>query len=1278
MWNTSGSYVHRFSIGVLLVSLLSAALLSIGGRLLIVNIEYYKTDIEEELARYGITGVSLDSIKGGWQGIHPVLKIKGAALSVPGRSQALYINELELSVKLIPSLISGDLQLKTFHTTVEKLILVSDQQGQWRLNNIELSPASSNRQGRLDIYAFFERLPDMVTVDIRLLQIRDERNKIDYLIQKGRLISHRENQQLALSLTADLPHTLGRQFQMMMTGNARQQKLYIEAGQLNLVNLIKLAGYQTSTLSQANLSIKSWVQLENYQASQIVNDAVFTQVLLNESEGEKYLPAIAGKISQKIQREDDRWRFDTYLTELQRGQQQLSGFNTQLYLDPKESPWLWVDRIDVAESLPFIKTFIQSNETISYLEGLNPSTEIYDLVIEWNKDDPVQSLAGFNFVNLKNDAFKSLPAVQGLSGKVVYARNNADLMLESSELMTNFSTLFRDPFRFSEFNAHVNLSRQDNQVILQADSFDIINSDIQLQGRAWLEASGSNKPYLSLRSNYQKGRVASTSKYLPVSIMQDNTVAWLDRAIKDGAIPRGDILFHGRLERISQLHNDSSGEFHALFEVENPQVEFLEQWPEASQGKGVASFHNTSMDLSFSDVRFASSKINQVDLSIPNFMRSELFITAKTVTRADNLIDSLSAMPILDMFDDIKQKSKRVEGEVRGVASLRIPLSKKIKSKETLTVDAELRDVGVSIPEWMVDFHRTNGNLRVNNNLVTAESLKTLYMGRKAELSVKSDNAAQSTRLTLSGNLNSQNLASLLPDYLQKPINGNSDWNLQVDIFNKSAKAHPLLKVQATSDLIRTQFDFPRPFKIDNAQEIAFQFSGNLYSNERFSFTSDWNDLIKAKGELNFQDNADVKLPSLSLVFGRESKSMEGKGIHLGGYVEQVNTNNWNRFIDTYFGDEEFKTGSILEQVKTVDLTLKQFTLGAQQLSDAKLKLDNKGNLLAGRIDSSHAKGSLSIPFQDKPDSPLQAKLDYFQVSKSRLKNKYNPDISDMPNLDITSKVVNLQGMVFNDFILKTRNTQNDFIIDQLDFRRDEVKLNSSGHWQYNVDTQDHVSVFNIALKGKDFGQTVSNLGLGDSLRKGEIDFNGQIGWSGTLYDVNWPTLIGEVKLNLKNGYLVNVDPGAGRFVGLLSYNALLKRLTLDFGDVLLEGMQFKKIQGNFTIQGETMTTQNARLDGPSAEVKLKGSSNLRSKTYDQTMIIIPKVGESLPVLGGLAAGASVGWGLLLLQKIFEKPIDKSVEIEYKLTGSWEEPELTLVSKPQPEPEPESDDIFRD
>lgn len=1277
MWRKSAVAVKHFSVWVLLVSLISAAAFSMGGRLIIANLTHFKAEIEQELAQYGITGVSLDSIQGSWRGLHPLLKIKGASLSIPGRSQALSISELDLSVKLFPSLISADLKLASFHTRIEKLVLVHDAEGKWWLNDIPLSAQTADSSNTLDIHALFSRLPDAVSVDIGQLLLRDQLSDVDYMIQASSLNSQRHDEKLALSLQLGLPDSLGQRFKLLLTGNAERQQVYVEARELNLVRWLQLAGFRDLPIRQALFSLNSWMELERYQLTRALNEASLNRVYLNQPAANSS-PAriIKASIIQSIEHREKHWRFDSLLKNVNLDGQRMDGFRSQIYVQPHQSPLMWIDRVKVEDLLELFAPMIESETLKQRLVSLQPRATIHDLVAQLDEEDLARSLLSLKFSGLKSKPHESFPGVNNLDGQLLYENRNAHLRLDSSALSVDFGNLLRDPLQADKFAASLQLSSNEKGLILQADTLKFHNADIQFQGRAWLEATDKERPFLSLRADYHNGNVASTSAYLPVSIMPGKTVQWLDESIQGGEITTGDLLFHGRLRKLSELQNNSAGVFHARFDLDNPQVRFLSDWPAAKQGKGQASFHNLAMDLRFSNVQFSASQAQQVEVSIPNLLRSELFIDVKTKTRADNLIDTLSSMPVLNFFDDIKEQTQHSEGVVDANVKMRFPLSSKINRKRSIQVEAELQDVGLSIPSWMVDFKRSNGRVVIDNGKVSAHDISTIYQGDKALLDVSSDSRNDRTNFHLSGLLNSQNLAVLLPDYLQQPISGKSRWDVEAAIANKYSPQKPLLDIKASSNLQGSLFDFPEPFQVQANESQRLQFNGQLFTNDRFEFNSTLNDQVRFNGRVDLNEQGSKRIHSLNVAVGREQQLQEKPGIYLSGRLEQLDLNEWNQYMDRYFKDDELDSSSLLDNVQSVDLGVRQLSWANQQLRDTHLNLKHGEDKISGSVVSSHMKGQLHIPFKIGPDQPVRADLDYLKLYKSRQKNKIKPDIEDMPNLFISSKLVAFEDLEFKDLTLKTKTTHDKFMINQLDFARDEVKLKSSGHWQFNAATREHVSVFNIAIKGRNFGKAVSGLGLGETIQNGEIDFNGQIGWGGSLYDLHWSTLIGEVNLDLREGYLKNIEPGAGRFVGLLSLNALPKRLFLDFGDVVKEGMQFKRIKGRFTIKGEVMYTDNASMDSSSAKVKIKGSTNLREQTYDQSMIIIPKVGDTLPVIGTLAAGSSVGWGLLLLQKLFKKPIDKSVEIKYRISGSWEDPKIELVEKPQSKAKPKQELIF--
>ena len=84
-------------------------------------------------------------------------------------------------------------------------------------------------------------------------------------------------------------------------------------------------------------------------------------------------------------------------------------------------------------------------------------------------------------------------------------------------------------------------------------------------------------------------------------------------------------------------------------------------------------------------------------------------------------------------------------------------------------------------------------------------------------------------------------------------------------------------------------------------------------------------------------------------------------------------------------------------------------------------------------------------------------------------------------------------------------------------------------------------------------------------------------------------------------------------------------------------------------------------MDGPAAKIKISGKTGIIARDYDQIVRVTPKIRQTLPLVGAVAAGTTVGWSLLLLQNLFKKAIDDAVEIEYRISGSWDDPKIDLI-----------------
>ncbi len=158
----------------------------------------------------------------------------------------------------------------------------------------------------------------------------------------------------------------------------------------------------------------------------------------------------------------------------------------------------------------------------------------------------------------------------------------------------------------------------------------------------------------------------------------------------------------------------------------------------------------------------------------------------------------------------------------------------------------------------------------------------------------------------------------------------------------------------------------------------------------------------------------------------------------------------------------------------------------------------------------------------------------------------------------------------------------------------------------------------------------------------------------------------GAITLKVAEGRILEVKPGVGRIFGLLSLSEIPRRLTLDFSDFFQSGLGFNSITGTFGLDNGNAYTSDLVIKSPAADITITGRTGLRAKDYDQEMVVSPHTGATLPLVGAIAAGPVGAAAGLVLQGMLGKPIGKATGSHYKVTGSWEKPDITAVVKETP------------
>ncbi len=1270
------NFLWRFGWGLALSLLILSALLNLAARIAMTQLDRFKPELSLLFEDAGLRGLELERMSGDWRGWRPRFHFEGVRLRLPGRnSPSVAISRLDLTVKPFRSLVEGRFQLADVRARIDQLKLERRQDGGWDFNRKPLAAGSGTLS--FDLQRFLQQLPDHLSLrvaSIQLVETADSSLEIrDLNLQSRRWRGGRQ-----LWLQAELPPELGQDLVLLLNGDWQEQRLYLESTDLNLKRLQELLPWRLEVLHSVRVDLRSWMDFDAFRLVRVQSLAQMRDLRLevNSRIGE---PLQFG-LRQLLQRDEQGWRNDLRIHSLRQGRRHLPPVSSQQLWQPdNRNLQVWINELDLNAVADLFRPFL-GNLQARQLATWYPQGLARDLLLDYRVDAPLDSRWYLRLHRASAQVVGRVPGVRNLSLTIRGRGYDGLGRIDSEDLWLDFGDLFRDPLHASRLSANLQFSWSQDRLLLDSPDFRLNNADAALAGRLRLEVEPGERPFVSLRASASHAEASATGRYLPTRIMPPATVSWLDDAIRGGEVKRAELLFHGRSRSLKSLDAAQSGELTAWLDIRNPLLRYRPGWPAVTRGQGSLEFHNLSMSANFRRVDFGKAEAREVRVEIPNLANARLYLSARGRNDAAKLLDSLSAVRELPLFQRLREPTESIGGEVDLQLTLELPLSRRRQSPMSLTTDLKFRGLNWQAPDWLVDVTDLRGELKLAGQRLTGKKLKARYDGSDINIGIDGDLGAGRTDIVIDGELPSRNLLGLLPPIFGAAIEGRSPWKLRLALHHARKERGLLMDIEADSELLGTALTLPEPLALSAEEPQKVHFNARLTPKQYLDFRLDMGPRLRLEGRYDgIAEGAGLeRIDYLNLVIGNGELPQGDAGLRLRAVAGNLDVDAWQNWFRDNGSGLDLNGEGLLSRVLQLDLDVGELHWNRRSLTDLKLALVRQGTYLGGSLSSSVASGSMLWPVRSGPQTPMVFDLDFLSWpdGEGRMSGDWEPRIEDMPSLVLVSKEFRWRQMTFSDLVLRTVNDGRRFEVQRLDLRKDQVVLRATGHWQSEGLGGDDITVFNVSIKGQNFGQAVQHLGLGETLNGGTIDFFGQIGWGGAIDQINWDTLIGEVDLTLENGYLRNVDPGAGRFVGLLSFSALPRRLYLDFGDVLRNGLEFSKMRGKFSIKGEILSTDDAWMDSPSAEVRIKGITNLRTKTYNQTMYIVPKVGDTLPVIGAIAGGSSLGWGILLLQKIFKKPIDKSVEIEYRVTGPWDNPKIDLVEKPKDKQETHDEQPF--
>lgn len=295
---------------------------------------------------------------------------------------------------------------------------------------------------------------------------------------------------------------------------------------------------------------------------------------------------------------------------------------------------------------------------------------------------------------------------------------------------------------------------------------------------------------------------------------------------------------------------------------------------------------------------------------------------------------------------------------------------------------------------------------------------------------------------------------------------------------------------------------------------------------------------------------------------------------------------------------------------------------------------------------------------------PLRLEMEELHLAAAEAEGGAAPDWSELPPLDVQINRFGYGALQLEQLAFQLRSNRDSMQLNDLRLTGPGLQLSGQGRWQLRPRSYSEAK---LVLESPDFGHMLRHLGVASVFTRGKARVEADLNWPAPLSGFNIATLGGTLHGTLEDGLMDEVDPGAGRLLGLLSLQALPRRLVLDFRDMFQKGLAFSRIEGDFSLRAGDAHTSNLVMESAAALIRVEGRTGLVARDYDQRITVVPNLSGTAPVVGALAFGPQVGAVMLLFQRLLKKNVDEAARTEYRVTGSWDQPLIEKVAQPKGE-----------
>ena len=1265
------------------------------------NIGNYADDIAAAISK-GVGGrVTIGSIDAGWQGLRPYLELADMRVHDRKGELALALPAVNASVSWL-SLPTASLRLHSLEFVAPSLAMGRDAAGRFFVAGLEVDQQAGD-SGFAD---WLLAQSEVVIHDGRISWLDEKRKapRLELAAVNFRLSS--SGSQHRFALRADPPRALASALDLRgdFTGDSVAHlpqwsgQVYTEFEYTDLAEWQRWVDYPVE-IRRGKGGLRLWLSLAQGKPTEVVADVAMAGLTVRFAPELPLLEldAVQGRVGARSSKEDAEVFGKGIAMKSSAGPAFApADFSLTLHAVTGGKPRggnLAANALEL-ESLAWLLEYLPvPAETRKVLADAAPAGRVNELKIDWVGElpRPGQFSARGRFTRLGMRAYAGVPGFSGLSGSIDGNERSGSVSLNAEKVVFDLAGRLSEPrLELDTLTGQLGWSHsRDDLLEVRVANLSVANKDAagSLFGSWQAAAAGGGPGTVDITARLTRANGSATPRYLPAFI-GPVTVDWLRRALVAASSTDMRFRVKGAL-RDFPWDDGKNGLFQVVAKIRDGSLDYVAGWPPLTNVNADLTIEGKRLLLTSSRATVLGAKLSGVRVTIPDLLHHDELLTVEG--NADGptgeFFKFIAASPVSGMID---QFTERANAKGDGRLRLRIDLPLRRLADIKVAGNYQFANNQLQLEPELPPLTEVNGRLDFTHAGVSVQSISARLLDGPLTLSVSAATREGSLNVNLQGTLVAAGVKRFYDSPFTRAMQGATPY--QATITVKKRVADLLL----TSDLQGLALDLPAPLG-KAANEILPLRMERMNLNEQEAARRGVRARAELSGGVRSETRGEAQGDAISASLGKVAslqllRRKEGEayrivrggiglneaavlpdrfGVQVTGAMRNLDVDRWRALLPLApagagAADANVTAGEDAGfPLNAVNLRINLLDVGAKRFNEVSLRAARSSNQWQATVGARELSGE--IIWRSAGRGSLLARLKHLAIPDNRPGAGTDPSqvITELPAIDLVVDNFVSRDKKFGKLELLAANQAGEWRIEKMLLTSPEGALAADGVWK---STGQVATSFNVKLDVSDVGKYLERMGSPGTIAGGTAKIEGKLVWAGTPQGFDYPSLTGNLKLEVDKGQFLKVDPGIAKLIGMLSLQALPKRIGLDFRDIFSDGFAFDTIRSNVTVNRGIAATQDFSMIGSAAVVTIKGDADLAREVQNLQVRVIPALGDSVSTVAGLfLVNPITGIAAMLAQRLLNNPLGQIFAYDYTITGSWTDPKIEKLNKISPQ-----------